>query len=208
MSLWKRTEQRALPTSIDPYQITARPYYNNWSGEIVNETSAFAHSAVLAAVSILADSVASMPIEVVRTRGGKIQNVPTPSVLLKPNDRQTMFDFIHQTMLTLTIHGNAYIYAPRGSNGLPVEMRNIHPNAIKNITDTDTSETFYQIGKEQFSSNDIIAIHWMMLPNYKKGLSPLETMRNTIGMGLAMDRFLAQFYGEGATPSSVLETDQ
>lgn len=33
-------------------------------------------------------------------------------------------------------------------------------------------------------------------------------MRNTIGMGLAMDRFLAQFYGEGATPSSVLETDQ
>ena len=114
MSLWKRTEQRALPTSIDPYQITARPYYNNWSGEIVNETSAFAHSAVLAAVSILSDSVASMPIEVVRTRGGKIENVPTPSVLLKPNDRQTMFDFIHQTMLTLTIHCNAYIYAPRG----------------------------------------------------------------------------------------------
>ena len=208
MSLWKRTEQRALPTSIDPYQITARPYYNNWSGEIVNETSAFAHSAFLAAVSILADSVASMPIDVVRNRKGKIENVPTPSVLMKPNDRQTMFDFIHQTMLTLTIHGNAYIYAPRGSNGLPVEMRNIHPNAIKNITDTDTSETFYQIGKEQFSSNDIIAIHWMMLPNYKKGLSPLETMRNTIGMGLAMDRFLAQFYGEGATPSSVLETDQ
>jgi hypothetical protein len=32
-------------------------------------------------------------------------------------------------------------------------------------------------------------------------------MRNTVGMGLAMDRFLAQFYGEGATPSSVLETD-
>jgi HK97 family phage portal protein len=119
-----------------------------------------------------------------------------------------MFDFIHQTMLTLTIHGNAYIYAPRGSNGFPVEMRNIHPNAIKNITDTDTSETFYQIGKEQFSSDDIIAIHWMILPNYKKGLSPLETMRNTIGMGLAMDRFLSQFYGEGATPSSVLETDQ
>jgi HK97 family phage portal protein len=41
-----------------------------------------------------------------------------------------------------------------------------------------------------------------------KGISPLESLRNTVGMGLAMDRFLAQFYGEGATPSSVLETDQ
>jgi HK97 family phage portal protein len=40
-----------------------------------------------------------------------------------------------------------------------------------------------------------------------RGVSPIETMRNTIGMGLAMDRFLSQFYGEGATPSSVLETD-
>lgn len=208
MSLWKRTEQRALPTNIDPYQISARPYYNNWSGEIVNETSAFAHSAVLASVSILSDSVASMPIEVIRTRKGKIENIATPSVLIKPNDKQTMFDFIHQTMLTLTIHGNAYIYAPSGANGFPVEMRNIHPNAIKNITDTDTGETFYQIGKEQFSSKDIIPIHWMILPNQRKGLSPLESMRNTIGMGLAMDRFLAQFYGEGATPSSVLETDQ
>ena len=147
MSLWRKSEQRALPTSIDPYQITARPFFNNWSGEIVTETTAFAHSAVLAAVSILADSVASMPIEVVRTRGGKIENIPTPSVLMKPNDRQTMFDFIHQTMLTLTLHGNAYIYAPKGSNGLPVEMRNIHPNSIKNITETDTNETFYQIGK-------------------------------------------------------------
>jgi HK97 family phage portal protein len=208
MSLWKRTEQRALPTSIDPYQITARPFFNNWSGELVTEVTAFAHSAVLSAVSILSDSVASMPVELIRKRGGRIENLPTPSVLQKPNDRQTMFDFIHQTMLTLTVHGNAYIYAPRGSNGFPVEMRNIHPKSIRNIVYSDMGETFYEIGKEQFSSNDIIAIHWMILPNQKMGLSPIETMRNTIGMGLAMDRFLAQFYGEGATPSSVLETDQ
>jgi HK97 family phage portal protein len=197
-----------LPTSIDPYQITARPFFNNWSGELVTEVTAFAHSAVLSAVSILSDSVASMPVELIRKRGGRIENLPTPSVLQKPNDRQTMFDFIHQTMLTLTVHGNAYIYAPRGSNGFPVEMRNIHPKSIRNIVYSDMGETFYEIGKEQFSSNDIIAIHWMILPNQKMGLSPIETMRNTIGMGLAMDRFLAQFYGEGATPSSVLETDQ
>jgi phage portal protein BeeE len=62
MSLFRRSEQRALPTSIDPYQITARPFYNNYSGEIVTEMTAFAHSAVLSAVTILADSIAAMPI--------------------------------------------------------------------------------------------------------------------------------------------------
>ena len=208
MSLWRKNESRALPTNIDPYQITARPFYNNYSGEIVTEFTAFAHSAVLAAVTILADSVASMPVRRMRERAGRVERLPTPSVFVKPNDHQTMFEFVHQTVLTLALHGCAYIYAPRGSDGLPVEMRNIHPKKIKGIVETDTGEMIYQIGKLEYSGKDIYAIHWLLLPDQARGISPLEALRNTIGTGLAMDRFLAQFYGEGATPSSVLETDQ
>ena len=207
MSLFRRSEQRALPTSIDPYQITARPYYPNYTGEIVTELTALAHSAVISAVTILADSIAAMPLELTRTRGGRIEKLPTPSVLQRPNDRQNMFEFVHQTMATLALHGNAYIYAPQGNNGLPLEMRNIHPKAINKIAISDTGEMIYEMGKQEYSSKDIRAIHWLILPNQLRGVSPIDTMRNTVGMGLAMDRFLAQFYGEGATPSSVLETD-
>jgi HK97 family phage portal protein len=207
MSLWKKSEQRALPTNIDPYQISSRPFYSNWSGEIVTEFTALAHSAVLSAVTILADSIASMPVELTRTRGGRIERLPTPSVFQQPNDHQNMFEFVHQTMLTLALHGNAYIYAPRGSDGLPVEMRNIHPRAIKKIAVTDTGEMIYDLDKVKYTSKDIRSIHWMLLPNQLRGVSPIETLNNTIGMGLSMDRFLAQFYGEGATPSSVLETE-
>ena len=207
MSLFRRSEQRALPTSIDPYQITARPYYPNYTGEIVTELTALAHSAVISAVTILADSIAAMPLELTRTRGGRIEKLPTPSVLQRPNDRQNMFEFVHQTMATLALHGNAYISAPQGNNGLPLEMRNIHPKAINKIAVSDTGEMIYEMGKQEYSSKDIRAIHWLILPNQLRGVSPIDTMRNTVGMGLAMDRFLAQFYGEGATPSSVLETD-
>ena len=207
MSLFRRSEQRALPTSIDPYQITARPYYPNYTGEIVTELTALAHSAVISAVTILADSIAAMPLELTRTRGGRIEKLPTPSVLQRPNDRQNMFEFVHQTMATLALHGNAYIYAPQGNNGLPLEMRNIHPKAINKNAISDTGEMIYEMGKQEYSSKDIRAIHWLILPNQLRGVSPIDTMRNTVGMGLAMDRFLAQFYGEGATPSSVLETD-
>lgn len=208
MSLWKKTEQRALPTSIDPYQVTARPFYANYSGEIVTELTVFASSAVLGAITLLADSVAVMPIEVSTTEGGKVKRVATPSVFKRPNDRQNMFEFVHQTMLTLALHGNAYIYAPKGRDGLPIEMRNIHPNAVKKVIEAPDGKIIYDIGTNQYTSEDIHSIHWLIFPEQQKGVSPLESMRNTIGMGLAMDRFLAQFYGEGATPSSVLETDQ
>lgn len=206
MSLFRPVERRQLPTTIDPYQITARPYYPNYSGEIINETNAFAQSAVLACITLLADSIASMPLELTRERGGRIERLPTPSVLRQPNERQTMFDFVHETITTLALHGNAYIYAPRGTNGLPVEMRNIHPTLIEDVTDVDGYD--YRIRGDLFNRSDIRAIHWLMLPNRRRGISPLEAQRNTIGMAIAMDRFLAQFYGDGATPSSVLETDQ
>jgi HK97 family phage portal protein len=206
MSLFKRFEGRALPTSIDPYQVTARPYYPNYSGEIINETNAFASSAVLSSVTLLADSIACMPLELTTDVGGRIERLPTPSVLIMPNDKQTMFDFIHETMVTLAIHGCAYIYAPKGADGLPLEMRNIHPSLVEDYSDVDGYS--YRINKELYRREDIRSIHWLMLPNRRRGISPLEAQRNTIGMGIAMDRFLAQFYGDGATPSSVLETDQ
>jgi HK97 family phage portal protein len=208
MSLFKRTEQRALPTNIDPYQITARPLYNNYSGEIVNENTAFAQSALMAAVTLLADAIAVMPLELTRERAGRVEQLPTPSVLIKPNEHQTMFDFIHQTVLMLALHGSAYIYAPRRPGELPPEMKNIHPNQIKGFVDVDDGSLYWEIGRQKYSPAEIRAIHWVLFPGKTRGLSPLEVQRNTIGMGIAMDRFLSQFYGEGATPSSVLETEQ
>ena len=207
MSLFKR-ETRALPTTIDPYQITARPYYPNYSGEIINEQNAFASSAVLACVSLIADTIATMPLELTRQRGGRIESIPTPSVLIKPNATQSMFEFVHEVVATLALHGCAYIYAPRRAGELPSEMRAIHPNHVKTKYDSDVDDVYYEIGDQRFENGDIRAIHWLLLAGQRRGVSPLEAQRNTIGMALAMDRFLAQFYGEGATPSSVLESDK
>ncbi len=208
MSFFKKTEQRALPRNIDPYQITARPLYSNYSGELVNENTAFASSAMMAAVTLLADAIAVMPLELMRERAGRLERLPTPSVLIKPNEHQTMFDFIHQTVLMLALHGCSYIYAPRRPGELPPEMKNVHPNQIKDLIDDTDGTLTYSIGQQKYSMKEIRSIHWVLFPGRTRGLSPLEVQRNTVGMGLAMDRFLAQFYGEGATPSSVLETDQ
>ena len=208
MSILRRlVERRALPTSIDPYQITARPYFPNYSGEIITETTAFASTAVMSAVSLLADSVAAMPLELTRVRAGRLERLPTPSVLIRPNQTQTMFEFVHQVMLSLALHGCAYIYAPRRAGELPSEMRCLHPNVIRRYYIDDEGEAYYQIGETEHSARDLKAIHWLLMPGQVRAVSPLEALRNTIGTSIAMDRFLAQFYGEGATPSSVLETD-
>lgn len=206
--LFKRGEQRALPLNIDPYQLTARPAFVNYSGEVVNQTNVFASTAMLAAVTLLADSVATMPLELMRDVNGRWERLPTPDVLRRPNDEQLMFDFVHQTVATLAIHGVDFIYAPTDNRGMPLELRNLNPLNVKHIQNDDGTVGYeYGQSKEQLAKDMIRQIDWLRFPGQFRGISPIEAMRNVIGTDIAINRYLAAFYGDGATPSSVLETD-
>lgn len=205
MSLF-RGERRALPLNIDVNQVTARPAYSNWSGEVVNDSTAFTSSAIFSSVTLLADSVASMPLEVGSRKDGRWKASELPPVFRKPNAEQSMFEFVHQTVATVCLHGMAFIWCPQ--QGLyPTEMRNIHPNLV-GIELNEANEVVYKIGRDIFSSDDIKVVNYMQLPNQLRSVSPLDSMRNLIGTDIAIARFLSAFYGDGATPSSVLETDQ
>lgn len=207
MTLFRKVEQRQLPNNIDPTGITARPLFASSAGEIVTQDSAFVSTAMLSAVTLLADSIALMPLLPYREVGFRLEQLPMDLVLQKPNSEQTMFEFTHQAIATMAIHGCVFIYAPRDGGRL-IEMRNIHPDTVSIMLD-DNGERVYKIAgsKEIYSSEVIRQIDWLRFPNQLRGVSPLESLRQTIGTSLAIDRFLAQFYGDGATPSSVLETD-
>jgi len=214
MSIFKLPrEERALPITIDPYQLTARPQFNNWSGEVVNEITAFASSAVLAAVTLLADSVATCTLEYTRSVNGgmRIERLDPPSVLLRPNADQLQFEFIHQFVTSMAVYGVTYLYAPRVSvDGLPVEMRILDPKTVTPKVDKKTDEIYWVVGKEKtiLTRNEIRQVDWLKVAGNLVGLAPFEVLRNTIGVSIAMERFLGQFYGEGAIPSSVMESDK
>jgi HK97 family phage portal protein len=202
-----RKETRGLPLTIDPNQISARPAFPNYSGEIVTERTSISSTAVLACVTLLADSLATMPLNRYKDERGIIVALPLPSVFQKPNDDQTMFEFLHQVVATLAVHGNAFIYAPRVGIDAPIEMRCLHPLRVT-VVFGDDGNRIYSYGKQPLDAEDVYHISWLRFPEQAYGVSPLDALRNVIGTGIAIDRFLAQFYGDGATPSSVLETDQ
>ena len=210
MSLFRGREARALPISIDPYQLTARPLYHNWSGEIVTELTAMASTAVLASVTLLADSIATMPLELVEDRGSHTVRLATPEVLIRPNDEQLQFAFVHQIVTSLATHGVCYLYAPHEPDQLPLEMRVMHPKLIEPEYDPVDGRVVWRIrsNRKVLDSDTIRQIDWLRMAGALRGISPIEALRNTIGVSLAMDRFLAQFYGEGAIPSSVMESDK
>lgn len=204
MSLF-RPEKRALPTSIDPNQITARPVFGNYSGEVVSESTVFTSSAAASAITLLADSVATMTLHLQDDKGGRWQNLPTPIVFKRPNDDQLMFDFVQQTVATLAIYGSAYWWSPmRGA--YPLELRNIHPNKVNEHIESDGT-VVYKVGKETYDNTVIKKLSWLRLPNQLNSVAPIDALRNIIGTDIAINRFLSAWYGDGGTPGSVIETD-
>lgn len=178
------------------------------AGERIDEWSAFGVSAVISAVSLLADSVASMPLRCFKLVDGNRQAVALPEIIRQPDIDSNEYELVHQIVASMALHGNAYIHLDRDKRGEIIGLVPLHTYQMQVLpTGDQTGRKYLHLGNE-IPAEDMIHLRWFTPPQSLVGVSPLIQSRNLIGIAMAMDRHLGQFYAEGATPSSVLETDQ
>ena len=200
MSLFAK---RAL--TPDPVRTSVWLPTTNWSGESITESTALEVTALMACVSLIADSVASLPMRGIRHVGDRTEPVPIPKWIDKSTEH-TQYELIHMIVTSLALHGNAYIYVDRDVNtNAPIMLTPLHPTNVQvNIVNR---QRYYTTNGIVIDLNNMLHLRWWTPPQSAVGLSPIEMQRNTIGLALAQARFVNQWYSEGATPSSVLEVD-
>lgn len=178
------------------------------AGERIDEWTALGVSAVLGAASLLADSVASLPMRGFKIVNGNRVAIPLPDIINNPDPESNSFELIHQTMASLALHGNAYIHIDRNRNGKAIGLVPLHPYQMQVLpTGDQIGRKYLHLGNE-IDAQDLLHIRWFTPPQSLVGVSPMIQNRNLIGIAIAMDRHISQFYGEGATPSGILETAQ
>jgi HK97 family phage portal protein len=179
------------------------------AGERIDEWTALGVSVVLGAVSLLADSVASMPLRAYRTeRNGQRILQSIPDVLANPDPESNTFELIHQMMASMALHGNAYVKIDRDRAGNMIGLVPLHPYQMQVLpTGDQVGRRYLHLGND-IDREEMLHLRWFTPPQSLVGISPLNQARNLVGLAIAMDRHLAQFYGEGGTPSGVLETPQ
>ena len=214
MSLFKRENRdAALGNLVDLLALREGGLYN-YTGEKVNEMSALGISTVYSANSLIADSIALLPVKTLRYDGQKTIFTEKPKFLEKPNVSLdlTMFSLLHQTITSMAMHGNAFILVDKDRQGRPIQLTPVHPEKVK--VEMQNSQKVYMLQTtkgsydRKITSNNMLHFVWYSYPGQLVGVSPLRTNSNTYGLALAMERHIAQFYGQGGTPSSVLETDR
>lgn len=189
------------------------------TGVAVNENSALTYSAVFACVRVLCESVASLPIEVIKEDkdGNKSLDKAHPVYKLlarKPNNYMTSYTWRQTLMANLVLNGNSYFRIIRDGSARPVALRYIPSENV--LVKLNGDEVFYEIKSVKNKSSvsvkeegEIIKhedmLHFLGL-GYDGliGKSVIEVHRDSIGLSVAANKYGGAFYGNAATPSGIL----
>ena len=176
----------------------------------LNALKALQCSAVWACVSLISESIAGLPIDVISHNNDRyttIHNHPIKKLLIHPNDFQNGFDFIDWCLNSLLLTGNAYIYKVIGSGGEVLELLPLPPFSVSVTQNPDWSLT-YQVNfndiNEVVPNNNIIHIKGKSLDGYR-GLSPIACSRCAIQLNLKAQEYGLNFFLNGAAPKGVLK---
>lgn len=164
---------------------------------------------VFAATRLIADSVASLPVETYRRSGDLKIRVKDPKLVADPTNYGTTYDWIHRLITSLVLRGNAYgLVLARDSAGTPTLIEWLHPDEVTlDIDDTAYVSKWYW-RKGEINPADFIHIPGFTLPGRVLGLSPITQYKNTVEIGLRAQDFGRDWFRNGSTPAAVLETQE
>ena len=183
--------------------------YGSSSGEFVSERTALQMATVYSCVRLLADSIASLPIDVYRSSNGTRIPLASPLSITLPNpELNGDFEHVQQVVSSLALRGNSYEHIiARDKFEYPLARETVHPDDIMVSRNRVDGRPDYQIHGVSVPRADVLHIRRLTLAGGIMGLSPIEMARQGIGLSLAAERYGAHWFGDSADPSSVLETD-
>lgn len=205
----RRTVQQFGDSSIPTNGSLAMP---TASGVNVNEQTAMQLIAVQACVRILASAIARLPLNATVIRDGVQVVTPTaPTIVVDPfggaaNTRfPTRRAGLKQMAVSLLLRGNAYaMVTARDYLYRPSRIAVLHPDAVK-VTMNDDGGRDYEVNRQPVDDpRDMVHLTGMCMPGSPTGMSPISYARQSIGLGLAAERFGAAFFGKGAHMTGVI----
>jgi HK97 family phage portal protein len=187
------------------------------SGASVTEYTAEGLPALYAAVHLIADNVAQLPLKLMRRREDGGRDVATDHPLYTvlhdlANPELTAFDLRETLQTHLCLWGNAYAEVVRDARGRVTQLWPLDPARM--TIDRDGLNRLRYVYELLRGGRQV----WIYDPNRPPllhlrinahdgihGRSPIRLHRESLGLTKAAEQFGARFFGNQARPSGVLQ---
>lgn len=160
---------------------------------------------VYAATSLIADSIATLPLRAYRDLGDGVRDrVPVqPRLVTGPQLHGSLIDWLHQALISLLLRGNAFgLVVQWASNGWPARIVWLHPDKVH--VDENGSAPVYRYNGRELDSGSVVHIAGYVIPGSVVGLSPIGQFRLQLSKGMSAQEFATSFFDRGVAPAGVL----
>ena len=168
---------------------------STFSGETVNECTALNLSAIYRAVSLIAGSIATLPLRSVESddQGRKTRKSSWLDNPYGPDYEKTQYEWVETVVANLVLHGNAFLFKLFNGAGAMVGGIPIHPSCVEvEVDDTKPGKRLYKVNTDDNGVLELTNAEILHIPGLSfdgvRGYSLLYLARNSIGIALAGDK--------------------
>ena len=182
----------------------------NLAGVTVTRETAMQLSAVWACVSLVSDSISTLPMDTfIREQRARKPFRPRPPWVLTPNPEQDRHQWVSQQLVSLLLDGTAYVHTIRDRMGDVVEAWNA-PAWMVTPKRARRGRIEYEVRDEHgqtitLDQTQMFHVPGMSWPGQIRGMSPLEAARRMLSTGLGAQEFAERFYGQGFSSPGFVE---
>jgi len=200
-----------------PYGAYASVATDTVAGRSVSPEGALAIAHVYGAVRLVSTTAGTLPLEVIdtRTSTNSVVSGARISSMLRYRPNQDMSAAVVWTLVVahLMLRGNAYLAKLRDASGYVSELVPFNPQYVHPFRDDDGVKKFRVTSWDSirfvdavFDSSQILHITGPALTDGLKGASPIEAVRNRMGVQMAQSESQGRFYSQGMHAKGVLKT--
>lgn len=154
---------------------------------------------VYASARLLADAVASLPLQTYRDVGEHAVKLPTAPLFQQPAAVGTLYDWLFAMMSSLVLKGNAYgLVTQRDGFQFPTSIEWLDPEKVW-VDERVKTGSYYLDGRE-LVREDVFHVRGFTVPGCVKGISPIKAFASTISAGMAMTQYSADWFSNGGFP--------
>lgn len=192
-----------------------------YSGVTVNESTALGISALWCGIRTISQDVGSLSPELYQQDADgtrqEVESHPVATLLDDPNPELTRPVVFETLMAHALLWGNAFAEIQRDGAGKPVALWPIHPRNVQVMRDDNGGLVYrvtidvsnlapeQQVGTQTYlQPADVFHVPGLSLSGCGVGERLLSIARETLGFGIATQRYGASFFGNACRPGGFL----
>lgn len=180
------------------------------AGVTVTHETALEVPAVWCAVNFIANTIASLPLQVF-VKSGEDRDTATSDPLYAilhdaPNDELTSFQWRKGMMVSTLLRGRGLSFIERNKAGRPM---NIWPlEADKTTIERKNGRKLYHYRDGErtvtYAASEVIDVPFMLKPDGISHVDPISKLKGAVGLSLALEEYARKFFANGGVPPLAL----